>query len=342
MRCHFRPATAFVAFMVAGAGLLQAAEQPLITPSRTATHGGTSEASAPDTAPPRAQAGAARKPANAAVRPRVVQAAPVPSRPASIDPRLVVFPYSPNHIYPIVSLLNNYTHIELAEGERHIGFIWPDKLLWTAKVSKTKRDIFIKPLLANNPVSATLITNLRRYQLSLSSVDKDSDGTWYQRVSWEVVDDDMDSASMDMMASSAFSEAEEVTAPPAGLSLPSAGQRVARSPACGQSRVQVGSLNFNYEVEGDAPFKPLMVFDDGRFTWFKFPPVQDMPPLFALNPSTGDAELETFIPCDGNFAVVQALLPGGALLKLGKAEVRIINNKTQRCSGFLGLFGSCN
>jgi type IV secretion system protein VirB9 len=77
-----------------------------------------------------------------------------------------------------------------------------------------------------------------------------------------------------------------------------------------------------------------MVFDNGRFTWFKFPKLQDLPPIFAIDPTSGEAQLMSFTPRNGYF-IVPALLPGGALLKLGKEEVRIKNlNAKGECGGF--------
>ncbi len=45
---------------------------------------------------------------------------PVRPQPSPLDPRLVVFPYTPNYIYPIPTKLNDFTHIEFPEGERVI------------------------------------------------------------------------------------------------------------------------------------------------------------------------------------------------------------------------------
>lgn len=288
---------------------------------------------------------------------------PLASRPASkplvrpqpspLDPRLVVFPYTPNYIYPVPTKLNDFTHIEFPEGERVIDVTLPDKLRWAFKVSKaTKRDIFIKPIIPNNRSSATIITNVRRYELALSVGDEEDGGEWYQRVSWDSEDSDTsagaDMSAMDMAATPTATSVAMPFGRSPGADFPviDAGSRKDPSALCRQGQVPVDQINFEYDIAGDAPFKPLMVFDNGRSTWIKFPAVQDMPSLFALDPETGNAEFETFISCPGNFVVVQAMLPGGALLKLGKSEVRIVNKKTPRknssCGGFFGLFGNCN
>ncbi len=275
----------------------------------------------------------------------VSKKAPVRPQASPLEPRLVTFPYTSQYIYPIPAKLDAFTHLELAENERVVGFFMEDKIRWTFKVAATKRDVFVKPIVSDATTPATLITNLRRYELSFTSCGDDadgicSDGTWYQRVSWEATDGSYDASEVPLPRNAdamSLVRADGIQVIPAGQNATGAmiqGAATLRPlpTPCGQDRVQVDRLNFNYTVVGEAPFKPTMVFDDGHFTWFKFPKVQDMPPLFALDPSTGEAQLEPFIPCKDHF-LVQALLPGGALLKLGKDEVRIVNKNNQDCGG---------
>lgn len=296
------------------------------------------------------------KPLVVKAKPTPVKVAPAKSKyvpqphPSPLDPHLVTFPYSKDYIYPIKGKLDEFTHIELAENEKVIVFLVKDKLLWPSKVAATKRDIFIKPVFPNEGSSASLITNLRRYELSLSVGGETDEGIWYQRVSWETDDADWSAVAADpVMDQVPRQNKAAMDSSLAGRYGDQAGasfdltitKEPVASNACNQERVQVDKLNFSYSIEGDATWKPTIVFDDGKFTWLKFPPVQDMPPIFALNPATGDAEYIEAIPCRGHY-VVQSLLPGGALLKLGKLEVKIVNQNSQSCSGgFFGLFKSC-
>ncbi len=278
-----------------------------------------------------------------------------------LDPRLVRFPYTPDYVYPILTKLDDYTHIELAENERIVEFRLPDKLLFNFKVSPTKRDIYVKPVVPQNEAGATIITNLRRYELNLCVGDEDSGGTsykgtsceqaatvtregagpaWYKRVSWETEDGAYEAGDAPLPRAGGLDPLAALKANLAGaggMQNPAAdltnNTGSPSSAGCGQERIQLDRLNFNYSIVGDAPFKPTMVFDDGRFTWFKFPKLQDVPPVFALDPKTGEGQITDFIPCKGHL-VVQALMPGGALLKLGKVEIRIVNKNTQDCGGF--------
>jgi len=56
-----------------------------------------------------------------------------------------------------------------------------------------------------------------------------------------------------------------------------------------QSRVDINNLNFNYEIEGDAKWKPLRVYNDGIKTFIQMPKdmsVQEAPALVVLDSSS--------------------------------------------------------
>lgn len=56
-----------------------------------------------------------------------------------------------------------------------------------------------------------------------------------------------------------------------------------------QSRVDINNLNFNYEIEGDAEWKPLRVYNDGIKTFIQMPKdmsVQEAPALVVIDSSS--------------------------------------------------------
>jgi type IV secretory pathway VirB9-like protein len=265
---------------------------------------------------------------------------PVKPQPVPYEPRLVVFPYTADYIYPILTKVDTFTHIQLAESEKITGFYIAEKLRWHYRIAQTGRDIFIKPVMPDNETTATLITDRRRYQLSLHVGPEDDKSVWYQRVSWDGEDGSTESELAGAGSGSGNDTNRYILRPSflggmpvmPGLAASPGGMPGMTQDGCGDVTVQVSKLNFNYEIKGDAPFRPSMVFDDGRFTWFKFPKMQDLPPIFAIHAATGEARIESFIACRGHH-VVQALMPGGALLKLGREEVRIINKNSESCGG---------
>lgn len=93
--------------------------------------------------------------------------------------------------------------------------------------------------------------------------------------------------------------------------------------------VDISSLNFRYEIEGDTPaWRPLRAFDDGIKVYIEFPSgirQGEMPPLFIVG-AGGDPELVNY-RARQNYYIVDRLF-GAAELRLGdknsERRVRII------------------
>ena len=83
--------------------------------------------------------------------------------------------------------------------------------------------------------------------------------------------------------------------------------------------VPVERLNFDYRISGRAPFRPVQVLDDGRFTYIQMPAsLQEMPALFVAGDS-GEGERVNYL-VRGRFMVVQRLADR-FLLRLGRMQV---------------------
>lgn len=253
----------------------------------------------------------------------------VPIRPivGELSPQVVEFPYHKDYIYPIYSKPGRFTNIELPEGEEIVGWYPTDKTSWISERAKSDTDIFIKPIRPDvDEMPAKLVTNKRKYQLLFISTDGDD---WYQRVSWAAPEEIF-------YEKSKSSPKQPVLARTVGIEPPAVNpdpdtdtwNTPVPLPA---PKVKPEDLNLNYKIEGEAYFKPLMVFDDGKWTWFKFPKdMQIAPPLFELDANGGATVLE-YQPRNGMY-FVQQILPYGALFKLNKEEVRIYNLRNS-CGG---------
>lgn len=226
------------------------------------------------------------------------------------NPRLVVFAYDRNNTYPIYLMDALNTHFEFPEGEYvktlSVSNCGQDSPFWTCSISEDRRHIWIKPKGPDLTNVGTIVTNRRVYEVSLHAVAQGRD--WYQRVTWE-----------GGWADEGFFEFRDQ----AGAGKASGGAASASTPAQPGSRSDSPEkLRFTYAIEGSAPFRPQMVFDDGKFTWIRLGPnVQELPALFVL--SGDDVELVNYSQ-RGEYLLVNRLAPG-FLLKLGKAEVRVRN-----------------
>jgi type IV secretion system protein VirB9 len=276
--------------------------------------------------------------ATAAPRPSVQAADASPKEPAPalqatpmpLDPKLVTYPYDRNYTYPIVTSANKETHIELGDDETIQGIYLVDsQIQWRMVVSKpTMRDVFFTPVQNGLSQTGTIITTKRRYEIKLVSQD---DAHYFQRISWQY--DDFGNG----IKSGGLDVGVEFTAPVA----PAGGGRHGTEPEIDVSDTNSGHIvvnlqhaHFGYTIEGDAPFKPSMVFDDGKFTYIRFDPQpQSLPGPFLLS-KDGKAETVQFVPKDGYF-MIQRLSEYGILLQLNDQKVKIYPPGSKAC-GFFG------
>jgi P-type conjugative transfer protein VirB9 len=236
------------------------------------------------------------------------------------DSRLVEFLYDPDNTYLVLAKPKAVTHIQFAADEVIQSVAAGDTAKWEFTPTRNRKNLFVKPRFDDQESSLTVITDKRSYQFVLRST---GDGKkWYQRVSWAY------SGEL-VLTMEGMTEAEEK--PAASASQSGAGAQPQRPASSQETGIDPEKLRFGYEVSGDAPFRPRVVFDDGRFTYFKMPAnLQELPALFAV---TADKEFSLVnFEVKGEYLVAQRLLPA-AVLKLGREEVRVVKPAPKR-SGF--------
>ena len=279
--------------------------------------------------------------AEVALAQKRANAGPNAAVPMPLDARLVTFNFDRDYDYPVLMRPFTMVHLEFAPGETLKGYYASDTSAsrWTFKPARTKRDLFVMSKGDNLLNTATIITNLRTYQVTFVSASK---GSYYKRVNWTGdADQDLASAGLDTFGGNSAMPSMQ-NGPMAASEWEAPGPAARRPAPSGRSDhdarpadiVDISKANFDYRIDGVAPFKPAMVFDDGKFTWIQLPSdVQEIPAIFALG-ADGTAELVNFT-VRRNYFVVQRLFPDGALLKLRKDEVRVFNRRGKAC----GLFG---
>lgn len=233
------------------------------------------------------------------------------SLPMPADNKLVIFNFDPNDTYTVLTMPDAVTDIQLMPEEKVSAMAIGDSVQWI--IAKADGHIFVKPIRPNIFTSATVVTDKRTYQITLRS--SPIGGKWYQRVSWNYPE-------LLIIAQQQAEERKKVDedAKKKAAEEKREQQEMVVSKSSGSP---VDNLNFEYEVSGDADFKPIQVFDDGKFTWLKMnKKAQELPALF-LMAEDGKFELVNYIRQD-EFLKVQRLFPR-AVLKLGKAEVQIVN-----------------
>lgn len=235
------------------------------------------------------------------------------------DTRLVEFQFDPDNTFLVLSKPRAVTHLQFAADEQIMSVAAGDTSNWEITPTKNRKNLFLKPKFEDLETSLTVLTDKRPYQFVLKST---SDGKkWYQRVSWvyssEVV------MELDPVAAADAAGAPVSASPVAGGPAPG---NAAQSE--GPAGIKPDAMRFSYRIEGDAKFRPEIVFDDGRFTYFRMPAdLQEQPALFAVIEGN-DYSLVNYT-VNGNFIVAQRLLDS-AVLKLGKPEVRVTRVEPKR------------
>lgn len=232
--------------------------------------------------------------------------------PVNGDTRLVTFDYDPDQTYLILTRPKAVTHIQLRPDEKVKGAFAGDTANFTVVVSADRNNILIRPKYPDLSTSFTLLTTERNYPMMLRSTPE-ATGKWYQRVTWNFPD-----LVVQDMAMAPEREPEK----PAPVLL-----RDAQPASASPRTVALDRVAFNYSIQGDAEFRPLQVFDDGRRTFLRFAEgLQAFPALFALE--EGDLRVLNF-SVEDPFVVVQGVVDA-LLLKLGKSEVRVTRGAPRR------------
>jgi type IV secretion system protein VirB9 len=174
-----------------------------------------------------------------------------------------------------------------------------DSLAWQVTPNRRATLLFLKPVEPNASTNMTVVTTLRRYAFELRAGE--ASGPNDPNIVYELRFHYLDKA------------------PPPSAAPP---PKVEETP--------VANLNFSYSVKGSKGMTPARVFDDGRFTYFEFPPGLDAPAIFVIGP-TGQEELVNN-QTRGRYNVVD-VVARQFVLRYGKGKTQVTND-TYRTPGF--------
>ena len=215
------------------------------------------------------------------------------------DNAIVQYDFADGAIYSIYTCPLKITDIRFQVGEKISSVNTGDKVRWqiTQSVSgngKTRREhIAVKPVEPDLSTNFVIHTNKRVYYLYLTSFHE----SHITSVSWTYPQDD----------------AKKATKEPPDIFATLKGK----------------SLNFRYEIQGNAIFTPQTVFDEGIHTFIQFPPniTQHELPVFYVVSDETDTEIvnSRFL---NHYLIVDRIF-SKAVLRLGKKKIYIHNTSRQ-------------
>jgi len=239
---------------------------------------------------------------------------PLVPTPVTGEARMVTFDFDDDRIYKVLVRPRNTTQLKLAVDERVTYVSAGDASSFAVNVPSSKAFVEVKPKWDNVSTNLLVVTTRRAYHIELQSTAEGR--KWYTRVAWTYAD----AALLDQTEPSRGDGPSAGPWPPAGR--PGVG---AEALATG---VSVDKLYFKYDIDGDAPFRPTQVFDDGTHTYIRLPDeLQELPALFMLAPDSGDTALVNYSVTPPYLVVPRTMEK--FVLKLGKTKVAVLRHSSK-------------
>jgi P-type conjugative transfer protein VirB9 len=226
--------------------------------------------------------------------------------PVSGDTRLVVFEHDPETSYLLLTKPKAVTVVEFGKDEQIVTVAAGDTANFAMQVNAAKTHVLIKPKWERFATSLTVITSRRTYSFTVRSVPEGD--KWHQHARFtypEVL----------------LLDAQEKAAEAARLVAADARRAEEEDRRHVATGVDPSKLAFDYRIEGDADFRPLQVFDDGRQTFVRLPDsIQELPAVFMIS-DDGDAVLLNPVIREPYLVITQVMKTFS--LKLGKREIKV-------------------
>jgi type IV secretion system protein TrbG len=227
---------------------------------------------------------------------------------AKVDPvkdgyinAIQVYPYTKGALYQLYAAPNQVTDIALETGEKLVSVSAGDTVRWvvgdttSGEGKRAQVHILVKPIGPELETNLVIATDRRTYHLEMRSSEK----TYMASVSWTYPADELIAL-----------KKQRAEADVAGAVV--------------DTGLNIEQIKFRYRIEGDAPWKPLRVFDDGAKVYIQFPSglaQSEAPPLFVIGPDAKPALVNYRVR--GTTYIVDRLF-AAAELRLGTEPQRVV------------------
>jgi type IV secretion system protein VirB9 len=222
--------------------------------------------------------------------------------------------YNPDDVVRLDAVIGIATHIILQPGENYVTHAFGDPQGW--EFAHKENHYFVKPKAENSDTNLVVVTDRRSYNFVLhfigSYATKGADGNVVKHsiaTPWS-----LKNATLQLAFNYPADDARQAAEARAAVSV--------------QERFQnrSGPLNFNYTASAQAQDRdivPVNVWDDGRFTYFRFPENVDLPNVYTVAADGSEALVNRHM--DGTRTVVAEKVAAKFRLRLGDAVVGIYN-----------------
>lgn len=201
--------------------------------------------------------------------------------PSPADPRIRTVVYNARDVVALRGAYGYAMNIRFSEAETVRDVALGDSQAWQAVKSGDNHGVMIKPQEENAAGNLIIRTDARLYHFALSSFRATSpnDPALTYAVQFIYPQEEL-----------------AIEAEKADEAARRRGQEITQ--AAGPD-----SYNWRYSWSGDDRSKPVTVFDDGKFTYFRFRPGQPLPAIFAVDEKGNEALVNSHQR--GEFTVVE-------------------------------------
>ena len=214
--------------------------------------------------------------------------------PSKFDARIGYVTYNPADVVTINTTAGVATHISLQEGESYVTHAFGDAEAWSFAMERNH--VFIKPKADLASTNLILVTDQRTYSFKLVyHASKASDVVYSMSFHYPDV------------AAKAKAVAAERGAIEAGFAAPPANART------------------NYTMSGAKAIAPVNVWDDGKFTYFKFPENRDLPAVYMVDADGQESIVNRNSVGAGSDVVVVQKVNAKWRLRLGQQVLAVFN-----------------
>lgn len=258
-------------------------------------------------------------------------AATVPE-PARVDPHIRYVAYSKDDVTVIEVQRGAATRIILADNEKIVkegsatGFpsdCSKNELEWCVRAGAGTNQILVKPKDGATHNNLELKTDLHDYSFAFRVLPDATPGRRRKQAAGT-------SAPGVPMYRVIFRYPPRLPSFSATAALPPAAATSEQSTLAGRlERARPAPKNWRYTMQvipGSSDIAPSLVFDDGRFTYFRFPANREVPTIYAISPQGEESRVNFHMDAaDGSLAVVEKM-GRRFVLRLGSSAVGLWND----------------
>ena len=188
------------------------------------------------------------------------------------------------------------THIRLEDGEEVVTYAFGDAEAWAIKVQANH--VFLKPTADKADTNLILVTDRRTYNIQLVYHAQQTASVVYQLN---------------------FHYPDTVSKASAAVKAERAIEAAFDAPK--------GPVRTNYTMAGDFTIAPLNVWDDGKFTYFKFPGNRDFPAIYMVDPDGRESIVNRNSAGKSSDVVVVQKVNEKWSLRLGSQALAVFNEE---------------